>query len=162
MKISHVLRGRDWLTSNPKHILINLFLGFNVPKYYHIPLICNKTESKLSKRLDNMGIDSFLSLGIISETILRYLISLVVGVDTPNISEASSNFNIKNLKQQNIHINGKKLLLINKICLYEVVQDVNNIIKNLIGKGCFDDVMALCVKKSLILHDIYKLLCFVF
>ncbi|PIM96156.1 Glutamate--tRNA ligase [Candidatus Hodgkinia cicadicola] len=162
MKISHVLRGRDWLTSFPKHILINSFLGFNMPKYYHIPLICNKTESKLSKRLDNMGIDSFLSLGIISEAILRYLISLIVCVDVSNISEASSYFNINKLKQQNIHINGKKLILINKMCLHEVVHDVNNVIKSLIREGCFDNVMELCVKKSLILHDTYKLLCFVF
>ncbi|PIM94914.1 Glutamate--tRNA ligase [Candidatus Hodgkinia cicadicola] len=162
MKISHILRGKDWLTSVPKHILINLFLGFNIPKYYHIPLICSKTDSKLSKRLDNIGIDSLLSLGIVSEAILRYLISLVVGVDVPSILEASTKFNIKDLRHQNIHIDGKKLILINKTCLNEVVHDINSIIKSLIKEKTFDDVMVLCTRKSLILHDVYKLLCFVF
>lgn len=51
IKIFHILRGKDWLISEFKHILINLFLGFNIPKYYHIPLICSKTDSELSKAI---------------------------------------------------------------------------------------------------------------
>ena len=50
MKISHVIRGEEWLSSLPKHILLYNSLEFNLPHFIHLPLLLNPDHSKLSKR----------------------------------------------------------------------------------------------------------------
>ena len=50
MKISHVLRGEEWISSTPRHMLIHQGLGITPPVYVHLPLLLGKDRSKLSKR----------------------------------------------------------------------------------------------------------------
>ncbi len=50
MNISHVLRGEEWISSTPRHILIHQGLGITPPVYVHLPLLLGKDRSKLSKR----------------------------------------------------------------------------------------------------------------
>jgi glutamyl-tRNA synthetase len=50
MKISHVIRGEEWLSSAPKHILLYKYLGWEPPKMAHLPLIMSPSGGKLSKR----------------------------------------------------------------------------------------------------------------
>ncbi len=50
MKISHVIRGEEWLSSAPKHILLYRFLGWEPPVMAHLPLIMSPSGGKLSKR----------------------------------------------------------------------------------------------------------------
>ena len=53
MRISHVIRGEEWLPSAPLHVLLYKYLGWEdvMPKFAHLPLILNPTgEGKLSKR----------------------------------------------------------------------------------------------------------------
>ncbi len=50
MKISHVIRGEEWLSSTPKHILLYQFFGWETPVMAHLPLIMSPSGGKLSKR----------------------------------------------------------------------------------------------------------------
>jgi len=50
MEISHVIRGEEWLSSTPKHILLYEYLGWEPPKMAHLPLIMSPSGGKLSKR----------------------------------------------------------------------------------------------------------------
>ena len=50
MKISHVIRGEEWLSSAPKHILLYRYLGWEPPVMAHLPLIMSPSGGKLSKR----------------------------------------------------------------------------------------------------------------
>ena len=50
MKISHVIRGEEWLSSTPKHILLYQAFGWEPPKMAHLPLIMSPSGGKLSKR----------------------------------------------------------------------------------------------------------------
>jgi glutamyl-tRNA synthetase len=51
MKISHVIRGEEWLSSTPHHVLMYRFLGWTPPSFSHLPLILKPTgQGKLSKR----------------------------------------------------------------------------------------------------------------
>lgn len=64
MKISHVVRGEEWLPSLPLHVLLYQFLGWeqDMPKFAHLPLLLNPPgkEGKLSKRqADNLGVPVF-------------------------------------------------------------------------------------------------------
>jgi glutamyl-tRNA synthetase len=50
MDISHVIRGEEWLSSTPKHILMYQYFGWEPPKMAHLPLIMSPSGGKLSKR----------------------------------------------------------------------------------------------------------------
>lgn len=57
MGISHVIRGEEWLSSTPKHILLYRFLDWEAPEMAHLPLIMSPSGGKLSKRnADELGI----------------------------------------------------------------------------------------------------------
>ena len=57
MGITHVIRGEEWLSSAPKHILLYQYLGWEPPKMAHLPLIMSPKGGKLSKRnADALGI----------------------------------------------------------------------------------------------------------
>ncbi len=50
MGITHVVRGEEWISSTPKHILLYRWLGWEVPQFCHMPLLRNPDKSKISKR----------------------------------------------------------------------------------------------------------------
>lgn len=61
MNISHVIRGEEWLTSTPKHILLYQMLGWKVPEFAHLGLLLNKHDrSKLSKRQGDVSVSDFI------------------------------------------------------------------------------------------------------
>ena len=47
MKISHVIRGEEWLPSTPKHILLYKYFGWELPHFAHLPLLLNPDKSKI-------------------------------------------------------------------------------------------------------------------
>ncbi len=50
MEITHVIRGEEWLSSTPKHLLLYKAFGWEAPTMAHLPLIMSPTGGKLSKR----------------------------------------------------------------------------------------------------------------
>lgn len=50
MKISHVIRGEEWIPSTPLHIYLYDSFGWEIPEFAHLPLILGPTSGKLSKR----------------------------------------------------------------------------------------------------------------
>ncbi len=50
MGITHVVRGEEWISSTPKHLLLHRYLGFTPPAFAHMPLLRNTDKSKISKR----------------------------------------------------------------------------------------------------------------
>lgn len=50
MGITHVVRGEEWISSTPKHILLYRWLGWDAPAWCHMPLLRNADHSKISKR----------------------------------------------------------------------------------------------------------------
>lgn len=73
MKITHVIRGEEWLSSTPKHILLYKAFGWPIPNYAHIPLLRNPDRSKLSKRKNPVWTSWYLDQGILPEALLNYL-----------------------------------------------------------------------------------------
>lgn len=58
MKISHVIRGTEWLASTPKHLLLYRAFGWEPPQFAHVPLVLNEDGSKVSKRAGDLSIES--------------------------------------------------------------------------------------------------------
>ena len=76
MKITHVFRGEEWISSTPKHILIHNALKINPPKYIHVPLILGKDKSKLSKRHGAKSVLEYKNEGYLPSAVFNYLILL--------------------------------------------------------------------------------------
>jgi len=73
MKISHVLRGEEWLPSTPKHIFIYEALGWELPVFVHLPLILNPDKSKLSKRQGDVAVDEYIQKGYVPDAIVNFV-----------------------------------------------------------------------------------------
>lgn len=77
MKITHVLRGNDWLPSTPKHIILYNSFGWKIPIYAHLPNLKEKGENrKLSKRFGSVFASDFLAEGYLPEALLNFLMLL--------------------------------------------------------------------------------------
>lgn len=73
MGITHVIRGEEWLSSTPKHILLNRAFGWEPPKYAHLPLIVNESKKKLSKRDGDVSVESYRDKGFSSTGLVNFL-----------------------------------------------------------------------------------------
>lgn len=77
MKITHVFRGEEWLTSTPKHILLYRYFGWELPVFAHLTVILNPDgKGKLSKRHGATSARSFLEDGYLPEAMLNFLMFL--------------------------------------------------------------------------------------
>ena len=77
MGITHIIRGSEYLSSNPKYILLYQAFGWEVPAYIHLPLINGKnpdgTVSKLSKRHGAVSFQALVEQGYLPEAIINYI-----------------------------------------------------------------------------------------
>jgi len=72
MKISHVLRGEEWIPSFPKNILLYQSFGWTPPKFIHLPLTLNKGGGKLSKRQGDVAVEDFKQKGYLKESLINF------------------------------------------------------------------------------------------
>ncbi|MCD4796827.1 MAG: glutamate--tRNA ligase [Candidatus Cloacimonetes bacterium] len=73
MKITHVIRGEEWLSSVPKHLFLYNAFGWKPPKMCHLPLLLNPDKSKLSKRQGDVAVEDFLKKGYLPEALLNFV-----------------------------------------------------------------------------------------
>lgn len=73
MKTDMVIRGEEWVSSLPKHILLFEYFGWTPPRYAHLPLLLNQDRSKLSKRQNDVSADSYKQQGYLPETLINFL-----------------------------------------------------------------------------------------
>jgi len=73
MKITDVIRGEDHLSNTPKQILIYRALGFEEPRFAHLPIILGEDRSKLSKRHGAVSVRAFRDDGYVSEAMFNGL-----------------------------------------------------------------------------------------
>lgn len=118
MNITHVIRGEEWLSSAPKHILLYKYLGWEPPKMAHLPLIMSPEGGKLSKRnAEKLGIPvnvrdyihqryepealvnflAFLGWNPGDDREVMSLDDLIAGFSLDRVSKSGAVFNIKKL-----------------------------------------------------------------
>ena len=76
MEITHIIRGEEWISSTPKHILLYQFFGWRPPIFAHMPLLRNPDKSKLSKRKNPVWVSWYKEQGILPEAVVNYLATL--------------------------------------------------------------------------------------
>lgn len=73
MKISHIIRAEEWISSTPKHILLYESFGWELPVFVHLPILRNPDRSKLSKRKNPVWASWYLREGYLPEAVLNFL-----------------------------------------------------------------------------------------
>src|SRR3989338_1878956 len=73
MNISHIIRGEEWLSSTPKHVILYQAFGWEMPTFAHLPLILNPDRSKLSKRHGDVAVVDYLAKGYLPEALVNFV-----------------------------------------------------------------------------------------
>jgi glutamyl-tRNA synthetase len=91
MSITHVIRGEEWISSAPKHLLLYQYFGWNAPVLCHLPLLRNPDKSKLSKRKNPTSILYYRERGYLPEALLNFLGVLIDSRnDNPQLLECDT------------------------------------------------------------------------
>jgi glutamyl-tRNA synthetase len=117
MKITHVIRGEEWLNSTPKHILLYNYFGWPCPQFAHLPLLLNPDRSKLSKRQGDVAVEDYRKKGYLPEALLNFaallgwnrgddeeifsLEELIRDFSLERVNKSGAVFNLEKLKWMN-------------------------------------------------------------
>ncbi len=120
MRITHVIRGEDLLPSTPKGLLIWSALegdDATLPAFAHLPLLVNERRQKLSKRRDDVAVESYQERGYLAAAMRNYLALLgwsdpegreilsieemVAGFELAEVNHAPAFFDLKKLEWMN-------------------------------------------------------------
>lgn len=85
MQITHVIRGDEWISSTPKHIMLYESLGWTPPVFMHMPLLLGKDGRKLSKRRNPTSIFYYRDSGYLREAFINFL--TLMGYSMPGDKE---------------------------------------------------------------------------
>ena len=81
MEISHVIRGEEFISTTPHHVLLYQALGYEPPQFAHLPMLLGADRAKLSKRHGAVSVDEFLKQGYLPEAMLNFLALLGWSLD---------------------------------------------------------------------------------
>ncbi len=117
MRITHVVRGNEYLSSTPKYNLIYNAYGWEIPTYVHVPPVMKDEHQKLSKRNGDASYQDLIAKGFLSEAIINYIAllgwspegeqeifslqELIEQFSIDRISKSGSIFDIEKLKWMN-------------------------------------------------------------
>ena len=113
MKISHVIRGDEWLSSTPKHVYLYEAFGWKAPIFMHMPLLLGKDGKKLSKRKNPTSVFYYRDSGYLPEAFVNFMTlmgysmqddqeiysldEIIQAFDTKRIGVSGAFFDIKKL-----------------------------------------------------------------
>lgn len=125
MEISHIMRGEEWISSTPKHILLYQAFGWESPVYAHIPILLNPDgKGKMSKRQGSVSARSFLERGYLPEAMLNFL--MILGWtpqdqrETLTLEEYVQEFDPKDISAKSVVFDLQKLKWMNGVYLREL------------------------------------------
>jgi len=166
MKISHVIRGEEWLPSTPKHILLYKYFGWETPYFSHLSLLLNPDKSKLSKRTGSVSVEDYKNKGYLPDALVNFIAllgwnpgdtreifsleELVKEFSLEHVGKAGAIFNIEKLdwiNEQYIHKKSQEELLVHVKFLLEQ-QGVKNFSDEYICQA-----ISLMKERVTVLHD---------
>lgn len=137
MEITHIMRGEEWLSSTPKHILLYEAFGWEKPVFAHIPIYLNPDgQGKMSKRKGDVSAQSYLDKGYLPEALLNFF--MILGWtpedqrDIVTLEEYIQEFDPKDISKKSVAFDLKKLAWLNGVyirAMYE--KDHDKLVKRL-------------------------------
>jgi glutamyl-tRNA synthetase len=88
MRISHVIRAEEWISSTPKHVLLYQAFGWQPPIFMHMPLLRNTDKSKISKRKNPVSLEYYERQGYLPQALCNFL--ALMGWSMPDDREVFS------------------------------------------------------------------------
>lgn len=116
MEITHVIRGDDHVNNTPRQILMYRALGFDVPKFAHVPMILGSDKARLSKRHGATSVMAYKEMGYLPEALINYLVRLGWAHGDQEIfslQELVNLFSLKSVGKSPAVFNPEKLLWLN-------------------------------------------------
>ena len=127
MKISHVLRADEWLSSTPRHILLYRTLDWQSPQFAHLPMILGPDRSKLSKRHGATAINEYKEQGYLAEAMINFLSLLGWSLDDKTEiltkEEIIKNFSLERVSKTAAVFNKDKLDWMNGVYIRSLSPD---------------------------------------
>ena len=117
MNIECIIRGDDHINNTPKQINLYVALGWNIPKFAHVPMILGSDGSRLSKRHGALNLLSYREEGFLPEALLNYLVRLGWSngdQEIFSIDEMIELFELENINKSPASFNQEKLDWINQ------------------------------------------------
>jgi len=164
MNITHVLRGEDHISNTPKQILIYEALGWQPPKFMHIPLILGADKTPLSKRHGATAVEYFRREGYLAKALVNYLAILGWSVDEEifDYVEKVSSFSPEQISNKNVvfdyqkleWVNSKHMKMLSSEQMYEQFLDWQRFTGN--DKQVPKSVFEICKEKVNTLKQLYE------
>jgi nondiscriminating glutamyl-tRNA synthetase len=163
MKITHVIRGEEWISSTPKHVYLNQVLGFGQPKYIHLPTVLNTNRKKLSKRNDDAAVEDFRAKGYLPQALTNFVTLLGWSSSNEeeimNMDELIESFDAKRINKSGAIFDIDKLNWMNAQYIKEYDSDfLAMLCQPFLTKPCSIDKLILIVEavrdKIVLLSDI--------
>ncbi|HSW72771.1 MAG TPA: glutamate--tRNA ligase [Chlamydiales bacterium] len=125
MRITHVIRGDEWMSSTPKHILLYEYFGWKAPVFMHMPLLLGADGKKLSKRKNPTSIFYFRDTGYLPEALMNFLTlmgySMLGEKEFYSLQEIIDAFDPKRIGISGAFFDMKKLDWLNQKYLIETI-----------------------------------------
>jgi glutamyl-tRNA synthetase len=140
MKVSHVIRAEEWISSTPRHMLLYRALGLEPPKFVHHPMILGPDRSKLSKRHGAVSILEYREQGYLPETMFNFLALIGWSLDDKteimSRQELVDNFSLERISKTGAIFNRDKLDWMNGVYLRSLsVEDFTQRVLPFLEKG---------------------------
>ena len=117
MGVTHAVRGEEWISTAPIHVLLYEAFSWEEPVWVHMPLLRNAEGKKLSKRKDDVSLDSYKSQGFLPEALLNYLgtmgWSMPDGREFFSVQDMIDNFTFKRISLGGPVFDAKRLRFYN-------------------------------------------------
>jgi len=117
MGVTHVIRGREHMSSTPRQLLLYQALGFNAPQFAHVPLLVEPGGKKLSKRHAAASVQSYRDRGFTPEAMLNFIARLGWGHGDLEIftkAELVELFALEGVGRSPSQVHDEKLLWLNQ------------------------------------------------
>jgi glutamyl-tRNA synthetase len=113
MRITHVLRAQEWLSSTPLHLVMYAAFGWEPPVFCHLPMVMGQDGKKLSKRHGATSIDEFRRGGYLPDALLNYVALLGASYEEGKViyslDELAARFSLDKLNKAPAVFDYKKL-----------------------------------------------------
>jgi glutamyl-tRNA synthetase len=104
MEITDVIRAEEWISSTPKHVLLYRAFGWQLPRFWHMPLLRNLDKSKISKRKNPVSLIYYRDSGYLPEAITNFL-GLMGGGMPGDINNGTEQFTLAEMVEHFVFTN---------------------------------------------------------
>lgn len=170
MQITHIMRGEEWISSTPKHVLLYQAFGWDMPVFAHIPVYLNPDgKGKMSKRKGTVSAQSFLDRGYLPAALLNFF--MILGWAHPEekeiltLEEYITHFDPKDVSSKSVVFDLKKLdwingMYIRKLHLDELEEKIAPFVPETFPKELVKPVLPLIHERLERLSDFAELTSF--